>query len=238
MNIVVVTLFPEMVQSVLGHSIIKRAIDQKKLTVEFINIRDYGIGNYRQVDDTPYGGGVGMVLRADVVVPAILTAKKTIGKRRTAVILLTPQGKVYDQKCARSLADDFDGLILVCGHYEGFDERIRAFVDQEISIGDYVLTGGELPACVLIDSIARLTPGVLGKDHSAEEESFENDLLEYPQYTRPEIYENFSVPEVLRSGNHKIINNWRLEESKKRTKKRRPDLAGPKTKKNDIIEKN
>lgn len=221
MKITILTLFPEMFTGFLTESIIGRAVRSGSLKIEIENLRNFGHGTRRQVDDTPYGGGAGMVLKADVVVPAIKKIKE--GDPLAKVILLTPQGRRLEQKLVRELASE-EGLILVCGHYEGFDERIRDYVDEEISIGDYVLTGGELGAAVIIDAVSRLIPGVLGKDESVQVESFEGGLLEFPQYTRPEEFEGKKVPEVLLSGNHAKIEKWRKDESLKKTKKRRPDL--------------
>ena len=188
-----------------------------------VDLRSFGLGDRQVVDDRPYGGGVGMVLRPDIVYKAI---KKSAGKK-SRVILLTPQGKKFMQADAHRLAK-FDDIIFVCGRYEGFDERVRQFADEEISIGDYILMGGELPALVISEAVMRLRPGILGKDESAEKESFANGLLEHPQYTKPEIWKlgkkKYSVPKVLLTGHHKNIEEFRLEESQKRTKKRRPDL--------------
>lgn len=228
MNFFVFTLFPEMFKGFLETSIIGRAIKEKKISVELINLRDFGIGKHKQVDDTPSGGGAGMVLRVDVVNAALQTINKKLKTRNKKVILLTPQGKKLDQGLVIRLANGFksqvSSLVLICGHYEGFDERIRGLVDEEVSIGDYVLTGGELPAMVLIDAISRHVPGVLGKNESLGVETFDNNLLEYPQYTRPTEFLGKKVPEILVSGNHKKIEEWRKEEAEKRTKDRRPDL--------------
>jgi tRNA (guanine37-N1)-methyltransferase len=192
-----------------------------------VDLRQFGLDVRGTVDDRPYGGGVGMVLRPDVVLKAIAKTKGRATKRSQKVILLTPQGKTLTQKVAQQLAKT-DDLIFVCGRYEGFDERVRGFVDMELSIGDYVLMGGELPALVAAESILRLRPGVLGKDESADSESFSESLLEYPQYTKPEVLvvqgKKLVVPEVLKSGHHANITAWRHAESLKRTKKRRPDL--------------
>jgi len=229
MKFSVITLFPEMFDSPFEHSIIKRALDKKIISIDLINLRDFGIGKHRIVDDRPYGGGAGMVLRADVVAKAIESIKLKTKKEK--IILITPQGKVFSQKEAVKLSK-FDHLIFVLGHYEGFDERIRKMIDYEISIGDYILTGGELPAMVILDSVTRLLPKVLGKKESSEVESFKSfkkdnkevKLLEYPQYTRPEKFGRMKVPGVLLSGNHKKILEWRENEAYNKTKRKRPDL--------------
>lgn len=198
------------------------------LSIEYINIRDYGIGKHKMVDDTPYGGGAGMLLRVDVIHKALEAArcKKISCKER--VILLDAGGKTFTQKKAKELSS-YDHLIFICGHYEGIDARIGNYIDEELSIGDYVLTGGELPTMVVIDAAARLIPGVLGKQESSMDESFQQGptaklLIEHPHYTRPAVYEGEKVPEVLVSGHHDKITNWRNEQKKKRTKKNRPDL--------------
>lgn len=214
MTVSILTLFPEMF-ACLNYSIIKRALEKKKLTIEIINIRSFATDAYKSVDDHTYGGGVGMVMRVDIIGRAL---QKLKGRK----ILLDPQGKTYTQEKARELAKH-KHLILICGHYEGVDERVRSLVDEEISIGDYVLTGGEIPAMVLIDSIARLLPGVLPKG-ATESESFSQNSLEYPQYTRPVEYKNMKVPAVLLSGHHAEIEKWRREQARSRTKTRRPEL--------------
>ncbi|MBI3232075.1 MAG: tRNA (guanosine(37)-N1)-methyltransferase TrmD [Candidatus Doudnabacteria bacterium] len=205
------------------------------MEVKPIYLRKFGIDKRGTVDDRPYGGGVGMVIRADVLLKAIQKSKSTPspsplprGERgRERVILLTPQGKRFEQKMAHRLSK-YDNLILVCGRYEGFDERIRKFVDEEISVGDYVLMGGELPALVIAEAVTRLRPGILGKDESSYAESFSENLLEYPQYTKPEVWKVrnkiYRVPKILLSGHHKNLSDWRTKEAIKRTKKRRPDL--------------
>lgn len=218
-NFYIITLFPDSVKKVLGESILGRAQKKNLIKINFVDLRKFGEGRRKTVDDKAYGGGAGMVLRVDILDKAI----RSIKKRNVRKILLTPQGKVFNQKKAKSLVKE-ENIILVCGHYEGFDERVRKLVDEEISIGDYVLTGGEIPAMIVVDSISRLIPGVLGKVESLAEESFENSLLEYPQYTYPREYKKMKVPKILLSGDHKKIKNWRQGESKKRTKKRRPDL--------------
>ena len=215
----VLTLFPEMFD-VLNNSIIGRAREKNLVEINLINIRDFSKDKHKKVDDTPYGGGAGMVMKADVVYDAY----KSIENRENAkVIYMSPQGKTLNQKKVEEFSKE-NHLIVLCGHYEGIDQRvIDKIVDEEISIGDYVLTGGEIPAMVLIDSVSRYKDGVLSKE-SIEEESFSNGLLEYPQYTRPEIFEGIKVPEVLLSGNHQNIDKWRLEKSIEITKLKRPDL--------------
>lgn len=219
----VLTLFPEMFD-ILNESIIGRAKEKGLINVNLINIRDFSKNKHKKVDDTPYGGGAGMVIQPDVVYDAYKSVIKNNEKsRKNRVIYMSPQGKKLDQQKVEELSKQ-EHLILLCGHYEGIDQRVLdTIVDEEISIGDYVLTGGELPAMVLIDSVSRYVEGVL-KDDSTTEESFSQGLLEYPQYTRPEIFENKQVPEVLRSGNHQMIAKWRREQSLKRTLEKRPDL--------------
>ncbi len=223
MKITILTLFPQMFSGFLTESIIGRAQKEKLIGIEAVDLRKWGIGTHKSVDDTPYGGGAGMVLRVDVVAKAIAELKKKSAKK-PRIILLTPQGDKYSQKKARELSEKKEDLILICGHYEGFDERIREYVDEEISIGDYILTGGEIAAAAITDSIVRLLPGVLPKEESHKNESFESVTLEHPHYTRPDEYEGKKVPEVLKGGNHAEISKWRREEAIKRTKKRRPDL--------------
>lgn len=220
MYIDVLTIFPDMVDLVTGWSIIKHAIDGRHVNIRPINIRDFAMDKHRTTDDAPYGGGPGMVMKPEPVVKAIEFAKRD---REGRVILLSPQGLRYTQDKARELSKE-DHLILLCGRYEGIDERIRYFVDEEISIGDYVLTGGELPAFIIIESVVRLIPGVLGNEASVEEESFSDNLLEYPQYTRPQVFKNLPVPEVLLSGHHEKIRQWRKEMSLRRTRERNPKL--------------
>lgn len=201
-----------MFEGPFGTSMLKKAQDKNLLEIKHINLRDFGIGPRKQVDDTPYGGGDGMVLMPGPVIEAIEAAKKE--DKKAKVILLTPQGKTYKQADAKRLSEE-KSLILVCGHYEGFDERIREFVDEQISIGDYVLTGGEIPAMVLVDSVARLIPGVLGGENSAADESFsDGKTKEYPHYTRPDDFRGKKVPEVLKSGNHEEIAKWRQKNRK------------------------
>ena len=219
----VLTLFPEMFD-ILDESIIGRAKEKGLINVNLINIRDFSKNKHKKVDDTPYGGGAGMVIQPDVVYDAYKSVITNNEKsEKTRVIYMSPQGKKLDQQKVEELSKQ-EHLILLCGHYEGIDQRVLdTIVDEEISIGDYVLTGGELPAMVLIDSVSRYVEGVL-KDGSTTEESFSQGLLEYPQYTRPEVFEEQQVPEVLLSGNHQMIDKWRREQSLKRTLEKRPDL--------------
>lgn len=218
MKIDILTLFPNMFEKVFEDSIIKRGIDDKKIKVEIHNFRDYSKDPHHKVDDTPYGGGAGMVLTLQPLVDCI----KKLKKEDTIVILLTPSGKVYNQTIAYELSKK-NHLILVCGHYEGFDERIKNYCDMEISIGDYILSGGEIPAMVLVDSIIRLLPGVI-KEESHIKESFESNLLDYPTYTKPRVFEGYEVPEILLSGNHNKIDEYRKQERIRLTKENRPDL--------------
>ncbi len=213
-KIQIISLFPEMFEGVLHTSMLWKAQKEEIVAFSSINLRDFGIGPRRQVDDTPYGGGDGMLLRVEPLFGAIETAKKS--DKTARVVLMTPRGVRWDQAAARQWSGDERGLILVCGRYEGYDERVTALVDEQVSIGDYVLTGGELAAMVVIDSVVRLLPGVLGGENSAEIESFSDDeTLEFPQYTRPEEFRGQSVPNVLLSGNHQHIEKWRREHSQK-----------------------
>ena len=218
MKIDVLTLFPDMFEGVLNESILKRAIDEKKVEVNLVNFRDYTKDPHNKVDDTPYGGGAGMVLTCQPIFDCV----KALRKDNSKVILMTPRGDVYKQDIAYNLSKE-EHLIIICGHYEGFDERIRSICDLEISIGDYILTGGEIPAMILIDSITRLLPGVINED-SFIEDSFSSNLLDYPTYTKPRVYEGMEVPEVLLSGDHKKIEEYRYNESLRITKEKRPDL--------------
>ena len=223
MNFYVLTLFPEMIQEAVMTSITGRAITDEKISVKAINIRDYADNDYGQIDDYPYGGGAGMVMQAPPIYDAYQDIVKELGYK-PRVIYMTPQGKTYEQSDAKSFAEEKD-IVILCGHYEGVDERVlEEIVTDNISIGDYVLTGGELPALVVIDSITRLVPGVLNNDDSAVTESFEDGLLEHPQYTRPAEFNGKEVPEILLSGNHAKIDEYRRQESLKRTYERRPDL--------------
>lgn len=223
MNFHVLTLFPEMIEQGMSTSIMGRAMNAGHISMEAINIRDYAFNKHHKVDDYPYGGGAGMLMQAEPIYLAWEAVSNNIGKK-PRVVYLTPQGKVFNQEMAKDLAKEED-LVLLCGHYEGIDERVlEEVVTDYISIGDYVLTGGELPAMVMMDCIARLVPGVLNNDSSAGTESFEENLLEYPQYTRPEVYHDKPVPSVLLSGHHANILKWQREQSLLRTWKRRPDL--------------
>jgi len=223
MNYHVLTLFPEMIENGLNTSIIGRAIEKGLISLNAVDIRDFSVNKHKRVDDYPYGGGAGMVMQAEPVYRAYETVREQIG-RRPRVVYLTPQGRVFSQAVAEELAGEED-LVFLCGHYEGIDERVlEEVVTDNISIGDYVLTGGELPAMVMIDAISRLVPGVLNNDVSAEFESFYDNLLEYPQYSRPEEWHGKKVPEVLLSGHHGNVEKWRRQQSLIRTAERRPDL--------------
>lgn len=237
MNFHVLTLFPEMIMQGLHTSILGKAIEREYIAIEAVNIRDYTTDKHGKVDDYTYGGGAGMLMQAQPVYDAYKAVEERIFARKSVtpserekntkpcrVIYVTPQGQTFQQSMARELAKEQD-LIFLCGHYEGIDERVlEEIVTDYISIGDYVLTGGELPAMVMIDAIARLVPGVLHNEESAATESFSNNLLEYPQYSRPELWQGKKVPDILLSGNHAMIEKWRLEQSIERTKKFRPDL--------------
>ena len=218
----IVSIFPGMFESPFGDSIIQRAREEGLLDIHVHDLRDYSLNKHRKVDDSPFGGGVGMVMNVEPIARAITAVKKEVPESRT--ILLSPGGRPFDQEKAWELSN-LSGLTLICGRYEGIDERIRLhYVDEEISIGDYVLTGGELPAMVLVEAVSRLLPGVLGDPESVVEESFHDNLLEYPQYTRPQDYEGLKVPEVLVSGDPKKIRDWQKAEAIKKTAQVRPDL--------------
>ena len=243
MNFYIMTLFPEMVMDGLNTSIIGRAVNKGLLSREALNIRDYAFNKHHSVDDYPYGGGAGMLMQAEPVYQCYDALARQIrerkageeersgeqpdmvcGKKRTRVVYLSPQGKTFNQSMAEEFAQEED-LVFLCGHYEGIDERVlEEIVTDYVSIGDYVLTGGELPAMIMIDAISRLVPGVLHNDVSAEFESFQDNLLEYPQYSRPEVWHDRKVPEILMSGHHANIEKWRREQSVIRTAKNRPDL--------------
>lgn len=221
MKIDIVTIFPKVFKPILGESIIKRAQKKGLLKIAVYNLRNYTKDRHKKIDDRPFGGGPGMVFTPQPIFDAVKCIKKGRG---TKVVLLTPQGKTLNQKLAQKLSKN-KHLVLICGHYEGIDERVRmSLVDEEVSIGDYILTGGELPAMVLVDTIVRLLSGVLGDKDSVKSESFCHGLLEYPQYTRPANYKGKKVPEVLLSGDHQAIASWRKEQALKITKKKRPDL--------------
>jgi tRNA (guanine37-N1)-methyltransferase len=221
MLIQIMTLFPEMFAGPFSSSILKRAQEQKSVEFRFLNYRDYTTDKHRTVDDAPYGGGCGMVLKPEPIYRCLQDAKAAGPDSK--VILLTPQGVPFQQQLARDLARK-DHLIIICGHYEGFDDRIRSWVDLELSLGDFVLSGGELAAMVVSDAVTRLIPGVLGSEDSAVYDSFSNGLLDYPQYTRPVEFEGLTVPEVLLSGHHAQIEAWRRKEALLRTARRRPEL--------------
>lgn len=230
MKISIVTLFPSMITGFLNESILKRAQEKKLVEIEVINLRDFAIDDYGTVDDRPYGGGAGMVLRVDVVYKALESLRIQNSKfeiRNSRIILTSARGKTYKQSIAQEYTK-LDHLIIIAGHYEGVDERVLGYVDEEISVGDYVLTGGELPACIIADSVTRLIPGVLKKEEATQLESFSKidgkTLLEYPQYTRPEEYKGKKVPSILLSGDHRSVDEWRKEQALQDTKKKRPDL--------------
>ena len=222
MDIKIFSLFPEMFSGPLGASLLGKARNKDILNIDVINFREYSTNKHRSVDDYPFGGGAGMVLQPEPVISA-LRDNLDLNDPDTEIILMSPQGKTLNQEAACELSKK-KRLAFICGHYEGFDERIRSFVTQEYSIGDYVLTGGELPAMVMIDAISRLIPGVIKEQESYEEDSFYHGLLEYPHYTRPQNFEGMEVPEVLLSGHHENIRKWRKKESLRRTLLRRPDL--------------
>ena len=221
----VMTLFPDMVMGVLGESIIGRATRSGVIEIYAHNIRDYSTDKHRKTDDTPFGGGVGMVMSCQPIYDCYTDIKSKIPKEgRTRVIYMTPKGRIFNHSVARELSE-FDNLIFLCGHYEGVDQRvIDEIVDDEISIGDYVLTGGEIPACIVIDAVSRLKDGVLSSSECYEGESVASGILEYPQYTKPRVFREREVPEVLLSGDHKKIEEWRLSEAVRITRERRPDL--------------
>ena len=220
MRLDILTIFPSMFEGFLGLSIQKRAQEKQIIQVNVLNLRDFTHDRHSTVDDRPYGGGAGMVMKPEPIFEAV----ESVRTKESQVILLSPQGQVFKQAKAIDLSQ-YPHLIFICGHYEGVDERVCiGLVDQEISIGDFIMTNGNLAAMVVIDSVVRLLPGVLGCEDSIQEESFSDGLLEYPQYTRPEVYRNIRVPQVLLSGNHDLIREWRSNQAKKRTFKRRPDL--------------
>ena len=218
MKITILSLFPNMFDGFLTESIIKRAIQNEKVEVKIINFRDYSVYNNKQVDDTPYGGGVGMVLMCDPIFRCI----DEIRTPKSHIIILSPEGSIYNEKKARELSK-YEDIILICGHYEGFDERIKTLADEIISVGDFVLTGGEIPAMLIADSIIRLLPGAITNE-SLESESFNENLLDYPVYTKPAVYRDMNVPDILLSGDHKKIDDYRESERIRLTKEKRPDL--------------
>ena len=221
LNINILTLMPEDFKGFLSSHIVKRAIKNQTANVQVIDIKQFVKGSFRKIDDSPYGGGAGMILRYEPIVKAINALKHS----ETFTILMSPSGQTYNQAMARKIAHTYDNIIMICGHYEGVDQRILDHWDmEEISVGNFVLTGGELPAMMLVDAVARMVPGVLKSDASASEESIYSGLLEHPQYTRPRSYEDQEVPAVLLSGDHEKIRLWRLEQSLRLTKERRPDL--------------
>ena len=225
MRFSIITLFPEMFDGVFGSSIIKRAQEKGQIQIELVDLRDFGIGRHKVVDDKPYGGGVGMVLRVDVLDKAIKATR--IKKLKEAVVLMDPKGEKYSQEKVETFSK-IEHLIIICGHYEGYDERVRSLVDYEISIGDFVMSGGELPAMLIVESVARLVPKVLDKEEASAFESFSRinskRILEHPQYTIPGKYKGKSVPKALLSGNPKIVDKFRLQKAINLTRKRRPDL--------------
>ena len=222
MKISILTLFPEMFQGPFDHSIVKNAKEKKLISIDLVNIRNFGIGKHKIVDDKPYGGGHGMILRVDVLEKTINSARnKNLKSNEEKIILLSPRGKTFNQKKAIKLSN-LKHLILICGHYEGVDERTKEFIDEELSIGDFIVTGGEIPAMLITDAIVRLISSVL-KEGVTADESF-SSLLEYPQYTKPNIYKKLNVPEILLSGNHEKIKEWRNKESLEITTRLRPDL--------------
>lgn len=218
MKITILSLFPNMFEGFLTESIIKRAIQNEKVEVKIINFRDYSVYNNKQVDDTPYGGGAGMVLMCDPIFRCI----DEIRTPNSHIIILSPEGNIYNEKKARELSK-YEDIILICGHYEGFDERIKTLADEIISVGDFVLTGGEIPAMLIADSIIRLLPGAITNE-SLESESFNENLLDYPVYTKPAVYRDMNVPDILLSGDHKKIDDYRESERIRLTKEKRPDL--------------
>lgn len=223
MQIDILSLFPEMFQGAFSESIIKRAIENGKVTINIHNFRDYSTDPHGKVDDTPFGGGAGMVLMPDPIFRAV----EDLRKENSKVIIMTPSGVPYKQKIAYDLSHE-SHLIIICGHYEGFDERILTLADMELSIGDYVLTGGEIPAMAIVDSIVRLIPGVINERSHIEDSFNDNYLLDFPTYTKPRVYKDMEVPAILLSGDHAKIDEWRYNESVKKTQLRRPDLVGDK----------
>lgn len=223
MQIDILTLFPEMFDSPFNYSMVKRAIEGDFVSIQPISFRQYGFGKHQVVDDTPYGGGAGMLLKPEPIFEAMAEINKKQPETKKRIILMDPAGKPFDQAMAEDFSKE-EHLVFICGHYEGYDERIRSLVTDEVSLGDYVLTGGELAAMVMIDATVRLIPGVVGNKSSIIEDSHSTGLLEHPHYTRPASYQGMDVPDVLMSGNHGLIEEWRHKESLRRTFERRPDL--------------
>lgn len=219
----ILTLFPEFFTGPLEISILKRAREKGLIGIELLNIRDFSRDKHKKVDDYPYGGGAGMVMKPEPIFEAVEFAASAVQTEKRRIILLSPQGRLFDQNMAKELSQE-KHIILICGHYEGVDERVKTIITDEVSIGDFVLTGGEIPALAIVDATSRLIPGVLGSYDSVKEESFSNGLLEYPHYTRPEVYRGLRVPEVLLSGNHREIEKFRRKEALRRTLEKRPDL--------------
>ncbi|MBQ8392399.1 MAG: tRNA (guanosine(37)-N1)-methyltransferase TrmD [Clostridia bacterium] len=224
MRFEILTLFPELVRSVVDESILGRAQKNGIISVNTHNIRDYTTNKHRKVDDTPYGGGMGMLMATQPIYDCYKAVYSSLPEGRTKAVYMSPRGRIFDQNMAKELSE-YDNLILLCGHYEGVDQRvIDEIIDEEISIGDYVLTGGEMPACIVVDAVSRLIDGVLSDKVCYQDESISSGLLEYPQYTRPPVFNGKEVPEILLSGHHGNIDKWRLEKSLELTKERRPDL--------------
>lgn len=223
MKIDILTLFPRMFEGPLGESIIGKAVEKELLAIQVHNFRDYSDNKHQTVDDYPYGGGAGMLLKAQPIFSAMEAIEEQAPETKKRVILLDPAGKRFDQSMAEEFSEE-EHLVFICGHYEGYDERIRTLVTDEVSLGDYVLTGGELGAMVMVDATVRLLPEVLGNNLSAQTDSHSTGLLEHPQYTRPAEFKGMTVPEVLTNGNHKLIEEWQLKESLRRTYERRPDM--------------
>jgi len=223
MKIDILTLFPEMFESPFNYSMVKRAIEDDHVDINPVNFRQYGLGKHQKVDDSPYGGGAGMLLKPEPIFEAMDDIEEQDPQTNKRVILMDPAGKPFDQAMAEDFSKE-DHLVFICGHYEGYDERIRTLVTDEVSLGDYVLTGGELAAMVMVDATVRLLPGVVGNESSIVEDSHSTGLLEHPHYTRPAEYKGMEVPDVLISGNHALIDEWRHKESLRRTYQRRPDL--------------
>jgi len=223
MKIDILTLFPEMFESPFNYSMVSRAIEDGHVAINPVNFRQYGLGKHQKVDDTPYGGGAGMLLKPEPIFKAVEEIEAANPQTNKRIILMDPAGKPFDQAMAEDFSEE-DHLVFICGHYEGYDERIRTLVTDEVSLGDYVLTGGELAAMVMVDATVRLLPGVVGNQSSIVEDSHSTGLLEHPHYTRPAEYKGMEVPKVLMSGNHALIDQWRQKESLRRTYQRRPDL--------------